>query len=211
MYGYDIYDSETGVPIPTDLIVCQAFRDEGGKRPLGKPFKNDPAKNFIGPLAPGPYGTQRFSSILILPGSILCSDAAGIKAYLKSRPANGIPVVKAVPRRYVQVISIQDPDSARYFADQVYVLVDDTVHPFSVKAEYVFSYVSDGNPPDDWVRTRCQFYEDKKGTKSIGPRFNNYTSLNKNFTGDDPNYAPSKVRSIKCHLLSPEELLLEGN
>ena len=208
VYGYDVYFSWIEeVPIPTNLIVCQAFRDDAGKRPLGKTFGLEPAEYATGPFARGPFGGQRFSRVKILPGSILCSDAAGIHAYVKSRPANGIPVVKAVPRRYVLVESFPDPDSARYFDNQQYVLVDNAVYPFTVKPltddfaypfkvipDYVDTFIRYSYPKDDRDRTRCQLYEDKNGTKSAGQGLDGY----------DPN----KVQSIRCRLLSPEELLL---
>ena len=208
VYGYDVYFSWIEeVPIPTNLIVCQAFRDDAGKRPLGKTFGLEPAEYATGPFARGPFGGQRFSRVKILPGSILCSDAAGIHAYVKSRPANGIPVVKAVPRRYVLVESFPDPDSARYFDNQQYVLVDNAVYPFTVKPltddfaypfkvipDYVDTFIRYSYPKDDRDRTRCQLYEDKNGTKSAGQGLDGY----------DPN----KVQSIRCRLLSSEELLL---
>lgn len=205
VYGYTLYYSGTKVPIPTYLIVCQAFRDDAGKYPFAKTITLEP-KDKTGPYALPPFGKQRFSRVKVLPGSILCSDAAGINAYVKSRPADGIPVVKAVPRRYVDIRTEVDEDDARYRADDSYVLADNAVYPFTVKPTYVTTIIDRGYPGDDWLRTGCQFYEDKNGTKSIGPRFRDF---GRSTTRGDPNYRPGKVQSISCRLLSPEEFLLD--
>ena len=160
-----MWGSGVDVPIPTELIVCHAFLDDAGKRPIGTPFIH------------APDGSQRFSKPPIFPGSIFCSDAAGIDAYLKSRPADGIPVVKAVPRPWLMITLKPYPD-ARSNATQKTVVVDNSI--FLITLPYdnqIYTYISITNGVD-WDRLSCQLYQNKNATKTVGPPFpGNYFNL----------------------------------
>lgn len=182
MFGYDIYDSTVLVPIPTDSIVCQAFEDAAGKQPVGNPFTKTPYSAF---------GTQRFSKTPVNIGSILCSDAAAVKAYVHARPADGIPIVQAVARPYVGVLltAVLEAglDTSRY------ILVDNSVAPFMLPNNETYAYIF-ATYGDEAAGASCQLYENKKGLKKIGKRI----TVKETFWTVDKNYIASKVKAIRC-------------
>lgn len=179
VFGYDVYESTTELPIPTYYIVCQAFKDDAGKYPLGKPFKK------------APPGTQRFSKTLISVGSIYCSDAAAVQAYIKSRPADGIPTVRAVPIPYVDVVIIACLECG--LSTVALVPVDNSIIPITLPNDENFGSIFDLTAVNA-SQVSCQLYQDEKATKKIGgPILKQYHDLNK-----DKGYVAKKVKAVRC-------------
>lgn len=184
VFGYDVSESTALVPIPTDLVVCQAFRDIAGRDPLGGPFVKPPF-----------FGNQRFSNSNppIRVGSIFCSDAAAVQAYLSSRPADGNPTVRAIPRPYVTVLL---GVGFSFYDVNKQVLADGTVTPITLPNNETSGYIYFGTGVEAKL-VSCQLYEDE-GTKKTGKALSTFQQ----FDIRDEGYVASKVKTIRCRQTS---------
>lgn len=185
MYGYDVYDFTVLIPFPPEFIVCQAFRDDAGKFPIGKSFIK------------APPGTQQFFQSSISPisvGSIFCSDAASVRAYVTSRPPDGVPVVEATPLPYVGVFfnfPSVEPGGGPF--NLQYVLLDNSIKPLVLSNNETEAFIF-AQSLREAVEVSCQLYADKQASKKIG----NLITENQTFLTEDKNYAASKVKAIRC-------------
>lgn len=188
MIGFDVFDQIGVTPIQPELIVCQAFKDDAGRYPVGKPFTK------------APLGSQRISKTPVYVGSIFCSDAAAVRAYVHSRPAIGIPLVQSVPRPYVGIgfdVGNRAPQGLL-----TYVLSDNSVTPVTLPKNATIADIFVVSPRDDVIS--CQFYKDKEGTKTIAPPIIDTRATN---LTTDENYAASKVKTIRCKVTGFERFI----
>lgn len=178
VFGYEVSESTALVPIPTTLVVCQAFRDVAGRNPLGRPF---------GKEAPP------FSNTLIRVGSIFCSDAAAVQAYLSSRPADGNPTVRAIARPYVTVLL---GVGFSFYNVNKQVLADGSATPLTLPSnETTSGYIYYGTGVEA-SQVSCQLYEDLEGTKETGKALSTLRQFD--ISDEDDGYVASKVKAIRC-------------
>lgn len=181
MFGYDISKSTTAVPIPTYLVVCQAFADTEGKYALGAPFIQ------------AQFGTGLFSNYLVSVGSIFCSDAAAVDAYVNSRPANGEPIVRAVPRPYVDISLFRSdptPDIEQG------VLTDGSVALITLPFDERIARIVDASGVE-LSHVSCQLYANEEGTTKFGLPFTNASTF---YEGYNVLYA-CKVKAVRCKIV----------
>lgn len=175
VYGYDIIREAGLTPIPTEFIFCQAFKDKGGKGPIGKPFTK------------APLGSQRFSTTRIYVGSVFCSDAAAVRAYVQSRPADGIPVVQFKPRPFVGLF---------FGGLTLNVFLDNSITLLTL-ANDVYSVGIFYTPIT--VTVSCQLYGDKQAKQKIGgPFFSHNVQEDATNLTEDPDFVATRVRAIRC-------------
>ena len=171
------------LPIPDFAIVCQAFKDVAGRIRLGKTFNTT-------------SGKDRFSKTPIRVGSIFCSDAAAVDAYIKQRPVGGIPVVHAVPIPFVNVAIILGDLEGHGFSTSLDVLVDDSIFLIPGLNSSNQAFISEAGGGVERSQVSCQVYEDKEATKL-------WTELR----GEEPrnlspDYAIVPVGSVRCKRIS---------
>lgn len=173
--GFTVNSGGNNLIIPSGSIVCQAFADAVGRRRLGGTFRQAvPFTNVI---------SEKEFAI----GSVFCSDAAAVQAYLNDRPADGVPVVRAVPVPFVRVRL----NFAQGSIDEE-TPPDNSIHVLWLATVAQFATISLARGVDA-NQVLCQVYEDKNATKKLGRPF---SGTQKSYLARDGGETP--IGSFRC-------------
>ena len=179
--GFEVsVNGANGVSIPTQSIVCQAFKDAAGTLLL---------RNSFDETLPGTKISNTADAVQI--GSIFCSDAAGVQAQIgRSAPPTPPTAAKGIAR--VQ-LNFESEGAA-----QGDVPLDNSIVPIrgnfaTGTASSAFIVDAEGVSKD---QVSCQAWEDEQATVKLGKPFSG--SEEEFFSNDG---TPVPIGSLKCKVI----------
>ena len=182
--GFELsVNGASGISIPDQSIVCQAFKDTAGTIRLGGTFDE---------TLPGTKISTTADAVQI--GSIFCSNAAGVQAQINRSSAAKPAPPAAFPKGIARIQLDFDSEGAA----QGDVTLDNSIVPirgnFATRTASSAFIVSATGVQEDKIS--CQAWKDEQATQKLGKPF---SGSDEAVFSDDG--TPVSIGSLKCKII----------